>query len=135
MNSEGTQSHIHMYPFSSKLLSHPHCHITLSRIPTCYTVGPCWLFILNIAVCTCPSQTLYHFPPLFSLAAIHLFSKSASSFLFGKLNSFVSFLLRCHIKGCHTIFLLLFLIYFTMTLFRSIYIAANGIISFFLMAE
>ena len=23
----------------------------------CYTVGPCWLSILNIAVCTCPSQT------------------------------------------------------------------------------
>ena len=23
----------------------------------CCTVGPCWLSILNIAVCTCPSQT------------------------------------------------------------------------------
>jgi len=23
----------------------------------CYTVGPCWLSILNIAVCTCPFQT------------------------------------------------------------------------------
>ena len=23
----------------------------------CYTVGPCWLSILNIAVCTCQSQT------------------------------------------------------------------------------
>ena len=23
----------------------------------CYTVGPCWLFILNIAVCICQSQT------------------------------------------------------------------------------
>ena len=23
----------------------------------CYTVGPCWLCILNTAVCTCPSQT------------------------------------------------------------------------------
>ena len=22
-----------------------------------YTVGPCWLSILNIAMCTCPSQT------------------------------------------------------------------------------
>ena len=35
-----------------------------SRIPQnteqsslCYTVGPHWLFILNTAVCTCPSQT------------------------------------------------------------------------------
>ena len=25
----------------------------------CYTVGPCWLPILNIAVCTCGSQTLW----------------------------------------------------------------------------
>ena len=23
----------------------------------CYTVAPCWLSTLNIAVCTCPSQT------------------------------------------------------------------------------
>ena len=23
----------------------------------CYTVGPCWLSILNTAVCTCQSQT------------------------------------------------------------------------------
>ena len=23
----------------------------------CYTVGPCWLSILNIAVCRCQSQT------------------------------------------------------------------------------
>ena len=23
----------------------------------CYTVGPCWLSILNIAMCTCQSQT------------------------------------------------------------------------------
>ena len=29
----------------------------------CYTVGPCWLFILNIAECACPSQTSYHFLP------------------------------------------------------------------------
>ena len=23
----------------------------------CYTVGPCWLSMLNTAVCDCPSQT------------------------------------------------------------------------------
>ena len=28
----------------------------------CYTVGPCWLIILSIAVCTCPSQTPYLIP-------------------------------------------------------------------------
>ena len=29
----------------------------------CYTVGPCWLSILNIAVCTCQSQTANLSPP------------------------------------------------------------------------
>ena len=33
MNSEGTQPYMYLYPFSPKLLSHPGCHITLSRIP------------------------------------------------------------------------------------------------------
>ena len=33
MNSEGTQPHIDIYPFSPKLPSHPGCHITLSRVP------------------------------------------------------------------------------------------------------
>ena len=38
---------------SPKPPSHPDCCIILSRVPrTCYTVGPCWLSILNIAVCT-----------------------------------------------------------------------------------
>ena len=48
-----------------------HAHVSIlpymplpSRLPPslgqsslCCTVGLCWLFILNIAVCTCPSQT------------------------------------------------------------------------------
>ena len=29
----------------------------------CYTVGPCWLSVLNIAVCTCRSQTPNLSPP------------------------------------------------------------------------
>ena len=29
----------------------------------CYTVGPCWLSILNIAVRTCQSQDNAHFQP------------------------------------------------------------------------
>ena len=32
----------------------------------CYTVGPCWLSILNIAVCTYQFQAPYPFPPPFS---------------------------------------------------------------------
>jgi len=32
VNIERTQSHVHMYPFSPKLPSHPGCHITWSRV-------------------------------------------------------------------------------------------------------
>ena len=42
-----------MYLFSPKLPSHPSCHITLNRVP----VGPYCLSTLNIAMCTCRSQT------------------------------------------------------------------------------
>ena len=54
VDCQGTQPFIHMYPFSPKLPSHPGCRITLSS-SLCYTVGPCWLSILNIALYTCPS--------------------------------------------------------------------------------
>ena len=38
---------------SPKPPSHPDWCIILSRVPCpCYIVGPCWLSILNIAVCT-----------------------------------------------------------------------------------
>ena len=30
----------------------------IERSSVCYTAGPCWLSILNLAVCTCPSQTV-----------------------------------------------------------------------------
>ena len=43
-----------MYSCSPKLPSLPGCHKTLSFM--CYTVGPCWLSILNTTVCTCPFQ-------------------------------------------------------------------------------
>ena len=39
-------------PFPSRL---PH---NTEQSPLCYTVGPCWVPILNTAVCTCPSQTV-----------------------------------------------------------------------------
>ena len=38
-------------PFPSRL---PH---NIKQSSLCYTVGPCWLSILSIVVCTCPSQT------------------------------------------------------------------------------
>ena len=73
IDSKGTQPHIHMYPFSPKPLSYPDCHITLSRDPC--ALCPCWLSILNIAVCTCPSQLPnYPFspppPPIISLLSL-----------------------------------------------------------------
>ena len=38
-----------LFPF--KLLQ------SIEQSSLCYTVGPCWLSILNTAVCTCQSQT------------------------------------------------------------------------------
>ena len=48
----------------------------------CYTVGTCWLCVLNVAVCACPSQ--YPFPTSSLPATISLSSKSVSLFLFCK---------------------------------------------------
>ena len=77
--------------------SYTHMHVSIlhqiplpSRLPystelssLCYTVGPCWLSILNIAVCTVhPKLPNYFFPASFPLATISLFSKSVSLFLF-----------------------------------------------------
>ena len=77
----------------------------LSRLPhniehssLCYTVGPYWLSILNIVVCTCPSKT-----PQLSLPTIlspdnHKFILSiCESFLFFFLSSFISLLFRFYI--------------------------------------
>ena len=75
-----------------------HVHVSIlpqtplpSRLPhyfeqssVCHTIGPCWLFILNTAVCTCrPKLPNYPFPPSFppSLARISSYSKSVMPFL------------------------------------------------------
>ena len=47
----------------------------IGKSSMCYTVGPYWLCISNMAVGTCPSQTHYLFP----LATVSLFSKSVES--------------------------------------------------------
>ena len=31
--------------------------LNIGQCSLCYTLGPCWLSILNIAVCICQSQT------------------------------------------------------------------------------
>ena len=105
LNSTGTQPYIHMYPFSPTPLP--------SRLPRdikqsslCCTVGPFWLFILNLAMYTCPSQLSNHpLLPSFHLATISSFSRSVSLLLFCKYHLF----LDSTCKGHHTIFLLLWL--------------------------
>ena len=68
-------------PFPSRL---PHI---IKQCSLYYTVGLCWLSILSIAVCTCPSQTPYRYPP-FPLAIITLccfftMDKSCSGYSLG----------------------------------------------------
>ena len=56
---------------------------SIGQSSLCYTVGPCWLSILNIAVCTCQSQTpSLSLPQPFPLVTISSLSKSVSLFLF-----------------------------------------------------
>ena len=65
MYSKVTCLYMCIYLLFFKKFSHLHCYIILSRVQFCYTVGPCWLSILNIAVCTCQSQIPYYpFPQL-----------------------------------------------------------------------
>ena len=106
-----------------------HTHVSIfpqtplpSRLPhniepssLCYVVGLCWLSILNIAVCTCPSQTFNcPFPPSFPhLATISSSSKSVNLFLFCKQVHLCHFFLDSLYKGCYRIFLILCPTYFT----------------------
>ena len=57
--------------------SHPGCHTqNIEQSSLCYTVGPCWFSILNIAECTCPSSSADSFVLLFlfiPLCAPHLY--------------------------------------------------------------
>ena len=108
--SGGKQSYstIYMYPFSLKLPSHPSCHIALSRV--CYIVETCCLSILNIAVCTFPSQT-----PKLSLSLIlppagnrKFIFKSISHFPFCKWVHLYHFFLDSTYKGYYLIFLCVF---------------------------
>ena len=55
-NSEGTlviYMHVSILPQTPLPSRLPH---NLQQSSLCYTEGLCWLCILNIAVCTCPSQ-------------------------------------------------------------------------------
>ena len=96
--------------------------------PLSYTIGPSRLSILNRAMCAWPSPI-----PQLSL------SSSNHKFIFCLWVSFcyvntficiISFIDSAY-KGCPMIFLLLCLTSLSMTISRSIHVAANGIISFF----
>ena len=57
--------HIHV-SILFQILFPPRLLQNIEQCSLCYTVGPCWLSILNIAVCTCQSQT-----PILSLPPPH----------------------------------------------------------------
>ena len=99
----------------------------------CHLAGPCWLSILNTAVCTCPFQTLKlslplnpYSPPLSN----HKSVLYVSEFLSALQVHFSDFFLDSTYKGCHTIFLCL--TYFTQlsqSLGPSLLPFVNGIMS------
>ena len=73
-------------PLPSRLLH------SMEQNSMCSTVVPCWLSILNMAVCTRPFKLPdYSFPWPFPSATVSLFSKSVSLFLFHKFICIISF--------------------------------------------
>ena len=55
--------HIHVFirPPSPPPIQTAH---DIEQSSMCYTVGPCWLSILDTTVCTCQSKLLNYFPPV-----------------------------------------------------------------------
>ena len=130
VNSKGTQPYICLYsPPNSPPSRLPH---NTEQSSLCYTAGPCWLSILNTAVCT--SIPHYHFPLPFPSATISSFSKSVTLLLFCKSICIISFQIP-HIRDVIWYFSSSVWLTHSVTLSRSIHVAANGIVSFFLVAE
>ena len=82
-----------------------------------------------------PNSLTIPFPHPSPLITIKSFSKSVIMFLFCKQVRLCHFFLDSVYKGYHTVFLSLWLTSLRMTISSSIHVAANGITSFFLMAE
>ena len=70
----------------------------------CYTVGPCRLSILKIAVCTLSVPNSQSIPPTHTspLVTLNSFSKSVSLFLFCK----SVHLAKKHMKSCSTLLII-----------------------------
>ena len=69
--------HVFILPQTPLLFGLPH---NTEQSSMCYIVGFCWLSILNPAVWTCPSQTLYL--PIPPGKPVSSFSKLVSLFVF-----------------------------------------------------
>ena len=83
MDSKGTQPYIYMYPFSPQTPLPSRLLHNIEQNSLCCIVGLCWLSILNIAECTCWSQTPYLFPHSSPPPeTISSFSKRLQSFYF-----------------------------------------------------
>ena len=126
----GVHTHVSTVPQSPLPLRLPH---NIEQSFMCYRVGPCQLSILNIAAYTCSSQTPnYPLPPFFSLATINFFLSLWACFCFkSRFVCIVSFQIP-HIRN--VIWYSSFSVWFallSMTISRSIHVAADGIISFF----
>ena len=113
VNGERTQSNIYMYPFSPKLPLPSRLPHDIEQSSLSWTAGPFWLSVLNIAVCTCPSQTPYRFLQ-FIPAGNHKFILKVCEFLSVLyINHLYHFFLDSKYKRCRTTFLLS-LMYFTL---------------------
>ena len=120
---------LYIYLLFFKLFSHAGCHRVLKRVPCL-----CWVSILSIVVCMYQSETPnMSLPPTCLLLLIqNLFSMSVSPFWFCKYvqqSHFFDF----SYKQYHMIFD--FLCLTSLNIIVSIYVAANDIISFFLIAN
>ena len=103
---------------------------SIEQTSLCYTVGPYLLPILYIVVCICQSQSptfsLPPFPPC-NPKFLHLW------LYFCFVNKFIcTHFLDSTYKWYHMVFLFLWLTSLSLTISRSIHVAANGIILFFL---
>ena len=107
----------------------PGWHITLSRVPCVYNK-----FLL--VICFKYSIVYMTFPKSLTIPSPWqpwvCFLSLWVSFCF--VSKFICIILDSTHKGCHMIFLLCVTYFTQYTLSRSIYVAANGLISFFLMA-